>query len=306
MWRRIDFFVWANAFHHRRWGFNPTALLQLRICPWLSIFERRISTTQAYSSHTTRMNTPLHFRSTWASLMSIVALSTICLAADETRKITAPVPPHQPYISVDFPGGSLAELNAAIKSSGSMSFNLVGEKSELAAEVPPFSIRNAAPDAFAMALNQVLTARGLNISAAGNMGGPNAVYVVTKARAPRPVNEPVVFESFQLEGNLEKASIDDIVAAIRTAWELNPENKPDALKMKFHPATKLLLVSGTPSALTVARQVVSTLPGPNAAERERRRMQAVAEEVKKRRGEREGAAEPASEQNTKSPPPTKK
>jgi hypothetical protein len=202
------------------------------------------------------------------AVLAPVALS----AADDAKRSTTPEAdrnvskPTPGTISVDFPGGTIADLNTAIAKAGGMYFNLVGEKSELATAVPAFSIRNASPDAFAMALNQLLSARGLSVSAAGNMGGPNAVFVLAKGRAGH--TEPTIFNSFQLGPYLEKQSVDDIVTAIRTLWELKPGNNSDALQLKFHPPTKLLLVSGSPEAITVASTVISNLAGPDKTSKE--------------------------------------
>ena len=165
-------------------------------------------------------------------------------------------------ISVDFPGGSLSALSAAIAKTDGAYFNLLGEQADLATELAAFSVRNASPEIFAAALNQLLTPRGLEIKPGGNMiNGEGTVFVVAKTAPRRPATtEPTLFESFQLGPYLGKQSIDDIVGAIRTAWELDPTHKPDALVLKFHPPTKLLLASGSASAIQVARQIITVLP----------------------------------------------
>jgi hypothetical protein len=208
-------------------------------------------------------------------------------------------------ISVDFPGGTFADLLKAITNSGGVAFNVVGEKAVLATDLPAFSIRNALPLSVAAALNQLIAPRGLNLLNPGNYSPE--VYVLSERR-PASFNEPVVFDSFQLASYLEKQGIDDIVGAIHTAWELNSVHKADALQLKFHPPTKLLLVSGSPEAVNIARQVVSTLMGapekgpitnsatpaatmsPQAAEQIR--LDAVAREVEQRKAKRGDTAKP--------------
>jgi len=158
-------------------------------------------------------------------------------------------------ISIDFAGGSIAQLVAMVNKLGGPGFNLIGEKEDLGMELPSFSVRNVTPIAFAMALRQLLEPRGLTV-----IVEQNEMFVLRRLSTMRGL-EPMRFESFQLAPYLEKHSIDEIVAAIRMAWELNPQNKPDALQLKFHPPTKLLLVSGTGEAIMVASKVISTLAG---------------------------------------------
>jgi hypothetical protein len=170
-----------------------------------------------------------------------------------------------PWIfNVDFPGGSLDQLIKSISSANAAIFNVVGEKADLATTVPGFSLRNADSESLANALNQLIAPRGLNISRApgpnfgGRLGLANSpIYVLVRRSA---IDRPA-FDSFQLAPFLEKQTIDDIVMAIRTLWELNPANRPEALQLKFHPPTKLLLVSGTPEAIAVASRVISRLEG---------------------------------------------
>lgn len=156
-------------------------------------------------------------------------------------------------ISVDFPGGSVAQLVAAVNKPDGHAFNLLGETEDLATRLPAFSVRNVNPSAFAMALRQLLEPRGITVMPEG----PD-LFVLRKV-ATMVRREPVAFESFQLSPYLDKQSVEDIVSAMRTAWELNPANKPEELQLKFHPATRLLLASGSADAIRVASKVLSTL-----------------------------------------------
>jgi hypothetical protein len=185
------------------------------------------------------------------------------------HKAAGSLPPPR-TISVDFPGGTFSALSAAISKTDGAYFNLIGEQSDLTTELPAFSVRNASPEIFAAALNQLLTPRGLEIKPGGNMiNGEGTVFVIAKSIPRRPVasSEPTQFESYQLGSLLGKQSVDDIVDAIRQAWELDPTHKANALVLKFHPPTKLLLVSGSSAAINVARQVIAaiaSLPRDNA------------------------------------------
>ncbi|HUR60520.1 MAG TPA: hypothetical protein VM029_22560 [Opitutaceae bacterium] len=196
-------------------------------------------------------------------LAAIVLLAAAPLSgpAADSRPTTSP----QPTITLDFPGGSVASLMTQV---GRMdhSFMVMGEKADMAAELPPFALRNAEPGALGAALNIFLNARGFELKPGS--GHQNTVYVLRKM-VPGAGGEQTIFDSFQLAPFLESQSIDDITGAIRTAWEMNPAHKPTSLQLKYHPATSILLASGTPEALEVVRRVLGVLkrsdPKPKAA-----------------------------------------
>lgn len=228
-------------------------------------------------------------------LSVLVMLPAVVLSADDPKR-SDERSPSQWIFNIDFPGGSIEKLVKSISSSSGAIFNVIGEKADLATEIPAFSLRNADGESLANALNQLIAARGLNLKRApggslrGSRGETNfPIYLLAR----RSDEQSTAFDSFQLEPFLEKQSIDDIVSAIRTLSGLNPANPPDGLQLKFHPATKLLLVSGTPEAILVASKVISTLsgapPGPAA---EKRRLEAVTAEVMKRRQAREQLGKP--------------
>jgi hypothetical protein len=213
------------------------------------------------------MNTSL--RSLHALLFAAVFIAFVSAAARAANDAKTSPPPQgeargtisqqrgQQRITINFTGGSVADLVALLNKIDAPGFNLIGEKEDLATPLPPFSLRDVSPNAFAMGLRQILEPRGITVMAEGN-----EMFVLRRLGTLRsPALEPQRFESFQLASYLEKQSIDDIVGAIRAAWELNPQNKPDALQLKFHPPTKLLLVSGSGEAVMIASKVISTLSG---------------------------------------------
>ncbi len=209
--------------------------------------------------------------------------------------------------NVDFPGGTIEQLVKAISADGSAIFNVVGEKADLATPIPAFSLRNADGESLSNAINQMIAARGLNLNRAqgpsmsGRQGLINyPIYVLTR----RNVIDRPASASFQLGRYLEKQSIDDIVTAIRTLWELNPANRPEALQLKYHPATKLLLASGTPEAIDVAGKVIATLAGPPPVDpvAEQKRLEGVADEVLRRREVREKSGQAPAKAEPKSAP----
>jgi hypothetical protein len=202
---------------------------------------------------------------TWSFKLLLPLYAALFLSTGAQAAEATPAPADQPrraaidprMITIDFPGGTLSELLASLASPGNGTLNVVGEKADLGVDIPSFSIRNAEPAALASALNRVLGPKGLNLDQSQSGNHSNAVYVLAKWRSAQ--SGPTLFESFQLAPFLENQKVDDIVGAIRAAWELTPGNKPDALQLKFHPATTLLLASGDPRAVDVARKVISTL-----------------------------------------------
>lgn len=246
-------------------------------------------------------------RSSFRALLLVSALAffpaTIPAAeeakkSDETRNAW--------IFNVDFSGGTIEQLVKAISTEGSAIFNVVGEKADLATPIPAFSLRNADAESLANALNQMIAARGLNLNRAQGplQSGPRGpvnypIYVLFR----RSVIDRPAFDSFQLGRYLEKQSIDDIVTAIRTLWELNPANRPEALQLKYHPPTKLLLASGTPEAIAVAGKVIATLAGPAVDPvADQQRLEAIADEVVRRREVREKSAKAPAKAEPKSSP----
>jgi hypothetical protein len=171
---------------------------------------------------------------------------------------TRPVTPSAPPINFDFSGGTVGDLIGALHKNNT-DFNLIAEPPYLKLTVPSFSIRNTDAFAFGSALERLL--RTQNVLLMQN-GGPSGtpIWVILPQPSAQPSKTPEnVIQSFQLGPYLERYQVDDIVSAIRTAWTLDPANSPDALQLKFHPATRLLLVAGPGKAISVAFGVLGAL-----------------------------------------------
>lgn len=170
-----------------------------------------------------------------------------------------------PLFSVDFPGGSVSALLALLAKSGpDAGLNIVGEKSDLVVELPPLSVRNTDAAAFASALDGILRSRSYTLESNRRPTAPNQapVYVLRKMTTyeisgGRGSNNP--FSAYQLAPYTESQSIDDIIGAIRAAWELDPQHSPDAMRLKYHPPTGILLVSCPPDGLNLVGRVLNEL-----------------------------------------------
>lgn len=185
----------------------------------------------------------------------IAALEYVANARWSASMATQPSPK---LISIDFRGGTMSALVDAINKDGG-GFNVLGEKADFALELPAFSLRNAEATSLAQALSGLLQQRGYSLSTTGRASGNQSpVYTLRRLTAHEQHNYGAShIQSFQLGPYLEHQNVDDIVGAIRTAWELDPANKPEMLRVKYHPATNLLLVSGPPNAVNVVQVVLS-------------------------------------------------
>jgi hypothetical protein len=187
----------------------------------------------------------------------IAALEYIAAAQSTTTRESAPR-----LISVDFPGGPASALVAAIsKSDRENSFNIIGEVADLQIALPAFSVRNADPAALATALNGILQPRGYILAASGRVSPAHAPVFTLRKMNPYESDQRQLaqLQSFQLAPYLEHQSVDDIIGAIRTAWELDPTRNPSTLRLKFHPPTGILLVSAPQEGIQMIHSVLKEL-----------------------------------------------
>lgn len=160
-------------------------------------------------------------------------------------------------LDIDFPGGSLEQLMKKIETVEGVSFSIVnGEGIRLSSvNLPPFSVRNVNVGTMLQVMRGLLP-KEIALDAAAVE--PNSVVCILKRRDAAP-NVQAAFGSFQLGPYLAEQSVDNIVAAIRVAWELDPNHEPEAFRIKFHQPTGILLVSGPPQAVNIAQSVVTRL-----------------------------------------------
>lgn len=212
-----------------------------------------------------------------SSLALIFGASLVAQPTDAPKKEGAPksheisaktgsMEPKLPIlINIDFRGGSLRDFVNQVSTIKDVSLNLVGVTKELenAAQLPPFSLRNAHINTVVQVVRELLEPQHIHLNVAGH--GDNSIVAVVSHRPPPTPKQPEVAtltEPFQLEKYLAAQSVDDIVGAIRMAWESNPIIHPDSMRLKFHPGTSILIVSGPPYAIEVARKVISSLKIP--------------------------------------------
>ena len=204
----------------------------------------------------------------------------------------------QPFLlTIGFPGGPISEFLKTLPSESRFNFNLVGEKADLATELPPLSLKVINDEALAHALNQVLASRGLVItpsSGASDGYSTRSIFVLKRIVDPdagKPASEPR-FRSYHVgDILLAKQSIDEITSAIHAAWEITPGSKPGQLILKYHPGTSLLLVTGPEPAIKTTENVLATLSAKSRIAAEAARFDMVAAEVRRRREARVAASD---------------
>lgn len=153
--------------------------------------------------------------------------------------------------TVDFSGGSLAQLLAQLNSTQNWSVDIVGAKEDLdAATLPPFSVHHIRRAEFMGMLANILSKRGFQF----DPSSPNVA--VLNRREPNAGGD---FVSQDLSPFLNTRSADDIVDAIRTACAMYPASNGRELKIKYHPQTKLLLISGNGWDVMIAMRVLNSL-----------------------------------------------
>ena len=176
-----------------------------------------------------------------------------------------------PYVlGLQSKGGPLSALLPETSGQGlEVSLTLInaGEPADLETELPPFDLRNVNWGTIIGVLQSLLISRGLDLKFVGgdSQDPGTAKSVICVLRRIDPPSETkrssqAEVESVQLGDYLSgEQTVDVIVDAIRTAWELDPKHDSAALRLKFHPGTKILFVSGPASATAIARQVAAGL-----------------------------------------------
>lgn len=172
-------------------------------------------------------------------------------------------------LTVHSNGGPLSAFAAAAADVGGASFSLVNAAApaDLETPLPPFDLHHANWETVVNVLDSFLSAHGLRLQFVGG-DSPNpaeatsVVCVLRSAEVAPTAKRPGSrgFGAFQLEDRIfDDQTVDVIVDAIRSAWALEANRDQAALLIKFHPGTKILLISGPAPATEVAAGVIDSL-----------------------------------------------
>ncbi len=199
------------------------------------------------------MQLPRFLRSVLFLLATLLAFPGSVSAAS-TQPTPAPAEPVDPnFITIDFKGGPLSKLIAEIDAIRGTSFTLLNTTSGLDPMVPPFVVRQERVGTILVAVSALIRDQGVYIHP---LGSNLAVLNLQEER------KQAGFVAFQLEMQLNRLSLDEIISAIQSAYSFAvPGEKPDALRFKFHPGTKILFISGPQRNIdSIVRQVIQSLP----------------------------------------------
>src|SRR5262245_34379764 len=201
---------------------------------------------------------------TMIKTLIVAALSGLCVVTsiqaqnDPTGdKNAAPQTADLPVFDIDFPGGTPAELVQQLAKASGKRPNVIIPQYVADFRIPQFKLQNVNTPQVFDALNMVTDEKG-TLSARwiseGAKGDRSRVWTLMKAPA-KPSTETC---QVTFIGNLlEFYSLEDVNAAIRTAWDLLG-NSPKASLM-FHKETKLLIAKGNEEQLKLAFEVLKSL-----------------------------------------------
>lgn len=170
---------------------------------------------------------------------------------------------------LDFPGGTPAELVAAIEKASGRPLNAIIDSEYAAARLPSLRLHQVHVAQIFQSLGEAT--RKIHQQRNGQMTltyEPRMVFL-TKDRADHnsvwyfklegyPQQPEPITRFFPLAYYLQSGlTVDDITTAIRTSWEISGEAKTPTIK--FHQETQLLIAVGQPEQLAIIGDVLEAL-----------------------------------------------
>jgi hypothetical protein len=185
----------------------------------------------------------------------------------------------QTQFSLDFPGGTPAQLVKAIEKATGKRINVIINKEDENVELPPLKM----DDVFLPQLFTALEVASRKLVAVSTgMGGSYSQFTtsygfkssddmtdtavwyfhVEKPNLPPIISTEKVCQFYSLSPYLDRGfTVDDITTAIQTGWKMaGVTPTPD---LNYHKETKLLIAYGEPGKLATIQQVLQTLPSVN-------------------------------------------
>ena len=200
----------------------------------------------------------------------------------------APEPePSLPRFNLDFPGGTPAQLVAAIeKAMGGPPLNAIVPEDLAATRLPAVKMNNVdVAQLFSAMIQASRKSELLQTGGAGYGGGYGSYQIhqgscgfktegkpridsiwyffAEKPVIPPTAQPPKVCRFYSLAAYLDRGiKVDDIMTAIETGWKMM--GNPSPTTFKFHQDTKLLIAVGEPSMLETIDAVLKALDSPKA------------------------------------------
>jgi hypothetical protein len=197
----------------------------------------------------------------------VAVLSGLCMIAsvqaqtnqsqNQTNVLAAVPGGELPVYNIDFPGGTPGLLIDQMAKESRTRPNVIIPAYLAEVQIPKFKLQNVNTSQVFDALNMVSDEKGareLRWISEGPKEAPNRVWTLIKAASPRKAETCQVAYIGNLLGAFQ---LDDINAAIRTAWEMLGKSSTPALK--FHRETKLLIAKGDEEELKLVVEVLKSL-----------------------------------------------
>ena len=181
--------------------------------------------------------------------------------ADEEKITEAALP----RFDLDFPGGTPADLIAAIEKASGQTLNVIIPAEYAQLPLPSLRLKNVNVPRLFKAFGEATqkTVRSGNFSVETTVNfitqdervSPSSIwYFHVRGFAPNVVATRFYSLAPYLRADI---TVDDITTAIRTGWELRGVKAPPILK--FHQETQLLIAVGEPEELAVIVDVLDVL-----------------------------------------------
>jgi hypothetical protein len=204
--------------------------------------------------------------------------------------------------SIDFPGGTPAQLAAAIHKSMGEPLNVIIPTEDADTQLPPLKMNDVtAPQLFAAL--EAASRKNVAVTGGGPFGGYTSYSQVTtyygfrtsdspvkdssiwyfhaeKPSLPAVISSEKICRFYSLAPYLDRGfTVDDITTAIQTGWKMSGDITVPELK--YHKETKLLIAFGEPDKLATIESVLKTLPASNATRTELDNMQSAIDHLQK-------------------------
>lgn len=197
-------------------------------------------------------------------LFICLPLANLPLAAAEDAEATK-----EQSFTLEFPGGILAELLELAQQASPEPINIIdpGQAGDIA--VPPLKLHAVNPSHWWAIVNHLGKV---------NVNGRYALERVTENTwalvTPEPPAQQAKGEAafFPVGRLLEEHTVDDLITAVSTAWEMLELPESPTSHLRFHEDTKLLIVTGDASTVALVESALKALDSENRGERERQLM----------------------------------
>lgn len=195
------------------------------------------------------------------TVLLFALLAAPLLAQEPPKEAPKPRLQSEVPVDVDFAGGTLADLVAALNASAGKELNVV--VSPEAAELKVSGIRVRAVPLVQILVIASTMNRQIDATSKGDV-----IVVVKKGGGMTPfgVGRTRTVRAFNIAQHLERYKVEDVVTAVETVCEmLASEGKGE---VKYHAETKLLIAAGTSEEIDAIDQTLGQLlmGGPKQAE----------------------------------------